>query len=112
MKNGWEHYAIKSGKVQKSYFRKYSHRGKGGKACETSGCNCLLSSKEKEVKPDCIREIVEAEVGLYGRVVILAPDVVPLEPLTEKKDVKPRRTKKSKKVQDKESQVNEKTACD
>lgn len=46
MKNKWENYALKDGKVQSSYIREYSSRSPKRQAREASRCNRLLEGRE------------------------------------------------------------------
>jgi hypothetical protein len=62
MKDKWRNYALKSGKIEKSYITKHCNRNKFGK-------------KQKEE--------IDCAIMQYGTVVVLSEPVMPLEPFSE-----------------------------
>jgi hypothetical protein len=78
MKNKWENYALKDGKVRESYIKEYSSRSPKRQAREASGRDRILESREEQPKaeeeieqlerlplPLCLQEIVEEKVKWY-----------------------------------------------
>lgn len=48
MKNKWRNYAFKEGKISKNYLRKYQNRDGTRETTETSNCNSLQQSGQKQ----------------------------------------------------------------
>ena len=84
MKNKWRNYALKDGKIKKSYLSKHQNRDERRQTPTPSSCDRNEQSGQKQAEeeiemltrpelPLCLSELVEQEVKWYQEAVGLVP---------------------------------------